>query len=135
MSANHMKCVVLAASAGTWKEQMSDLQSDFQSVVTVQNEVALVENSIRMQPRVILADLSLTRDSSFHWLRRLLSRCPLSRVIVLSDHPAYAVREAAFSAGAAGFVLKIKIASHLLPAVHQVMSGHRYGTLCSEDGR
>ena len=128
MSANHMKCVVLAASPRTLKEQMSDLQVDFQSVVTVQNEGALVENSIRMQPSVVLADLSLTRDSSFGWLRRLLSRCPMSRVIVLSDYPESSVREAAFSAGAAGFVLKVKISSHLLHAVDQVLAGHRYGT-------
>jgi len=107
---------------------MSDLLADFQSVVTVQNEVALVENSIRMQPSVVLADLSLTRDSSFDWLRRLLSRCPMSRVIVLSDYPESSVREAAFSAGAAGFVLKVKISSHLLHAVDQVLAGHRYGT-------
>ena len=129
-----MQCVVLASSTFTLKEQMSDLLADFQSVVTVQNEVALVENSIRMQPSVVLADLSLTRDSSFGWLRRLLSRCPMSRVIVLSDYPEYSVREAAFSAGAAGFVLKVKISSHLLSAVHQVLTGNRYGTLCPTGG-
>ena len=124
---NEIKCVLLADRHQGLSEGIRGLlQRQFQAVVTVMDEAALVESAIRMQPNVVVADLSLTRGESFGWLRRLLARRPESRVIVLSDYPELAVQQAAFEAGAVGYVMKIEISSQLLPAVNAVLSGGAY---------
>lgn len=97
-------------------------------VATVTDETSLVESAVRMRPNIVVADLSLTKGECYGWLRRLLRCRPESCVIVLSDYPEPAVREAAFDAGAAGFVLKIEIATHLLAAVDEVLAGRPYGS-------
>lgn len=74
---------------------------------------------------MVVADISLTRDSSLHWLQRLRQRCPEMKLIVLSFHDEPSVRRAAIEAGADGFVLTRAIATDLLPAVESVLAGRR----------
>jgi DNA-binding NarL/FixJ family response regulator len=125
--AESIKCVLLADRHHTLSEGIRVLlQRQFQAVVTVADETSLLESAARMQPNVVVADLALTQGESFGWLRRLLARCPTSRVIVLSSYGELSVIEAAFEAGAAGFVLKFDITSQLLRAVDDVLAGRRY---------
>lgn len=129
MTCNEIKCVLLGDRHSGLSEGIRGLlHRRFQAVVTVKDEAALVESAVRMQPNVVVADLSLTRGESFGWLRRLLARCPESRVIVLSDYPEATLRNAAFEAGAAGYVLKIEISSQLLFAVNEVLAGRLYAS-------
>ena len=102
------------------------LESEFRAVVMVADEISLMESAARMEPSLVVADLALARGESFGWLRRLLARCPKLRVIVLSDHDELTVKQAAFDAGAAGFVLTRQIASQLLEAVDEVLAGRRF---------
>ena len=102
------------------------LESEFAAVVMVADETSLMESAARLKPTLVVADLALAQGESFGWLRRLLKRCPESHVIVLSAHDELTVMEAAFEAGAAGFVRKREIASHLLDAVDAVLAGRRY---------
>ena len=127
MSTEAIKCVLLADRHQSLSEGIRGLlQRQFQAVVTVADEASLLESAVRMQPTVVVADLALTRGESFGWLRRLLLRCPESRVIVLSAYDEAIVRREAFEAGAAGFVLKSEISSQLLDAVNEVLAGRRY---------
>ena len=102
------------------------LESEFAAVVMVADETSLMESAARLKPTLVVADLALAQGESFGWLRRLLKRCPESRVIVLSVHDELTVMQAAFEAGAAGFVRKREIASQLLDAVDAVLAGRRY---------
>ena len=102
------------------------LESEFEAVVMVADETSLLESAVRMQPSLVVADLALAQGECFGWLRRLLARRPESRVIVLSSHDAQTIMNAAFEAGAAGFVLKREIATQLLGAVDEVLAGRRY---------
>ena len=83
------------------------------------------ETAGRLQPEMVVADISLTRDSSLHWLQRLRQRCPEVKLIVLSFHDEPSVRRAAMESGADGFVLKRAIATDLLPTVESVLAGSR----------
>jgi DNA-binding NarL/FixJ family response regulator len=98
------------------------LESEFDAVVMVADETSLLETATRLHPNVVVADLALEQGESFGWLRRLLARCPESRVIVLSSHDESVIMQAAFEAGAAGFVRKCKIATDLLPALEGVLA-------------
>jgi len=126
MSAEAIKCVLLADRHHGLSEGIRGLlESEFEAVVMVADEKSLVESAARLQPNVVVADLALAKGESFGWLRRLLLRCPESRVIVLSAHDELSVVEAALEAGAAGFVLKREIATKLLPAIESALSGRR----------
>jgi len=127
MSTEAIKCVLLADRHHGLSEGIrSLLENEFRAVVMVADETSLVESAARLQPSLVVADLALARGESFGWLRRLLARCPESRVIVLSAHDELTVMQSAFEAGAAGFVRKREIASQLLDAVDKVLAGHHY---------
>lgn len=102
------------------------LESEFPAVVMVADETSLLATAEKMQPALVVADLALTRGESFGWLRRLLARCPESRVIVLSPHDDVSVMEAAFASGAWGYVRRRDLASELLQAATEVLNGKRY---------
>src|SRR5262249_9203916 len=93
------------------------LETLFRAVVMVADESSLQETATRLQPEVVVADLSLARDRSLRWLERLRQRQPETKLIVLSVHDEPSVRRAAMAAGADAFVLTRAIATDLLPAV------------------
>src|SRR5271170_5569161 len=118
MKSDAIKCVLLAdRHHGLTEGIRSLLETSFDAVVMVADEASFLESAERLRPTVVVADLSLAPGESFGWLRRLLARCPQSRVIVLSTHDEQTVVRTALEAGAVGFVLKRKIASQLLDAV------------------
>ena len=126
MSAEAIKCVLLADRHHGLSEGIRGLlESEFEAVVMVADETSLLESAARLQPNVVVADLALAQGESFGWLRRLLARCPESRVIVLSAHDESSVVQAALAAGAVGFVLKREIATKLLPTIEAAVSGRR----------
>jgi DNA-binding NarL/FixJ family response regulator len=127
MNGATFKCVLLADRHHGLIEGIHGLlETTFGTVVMVTDENSLIESASRMQPAVVVADLSLARGSGFGWLGRLLGRSPASRVIVLSVHDEPTVVQSALEAGASGFVLKRAIATDLLNAVDVVLAGGRY---------
>jgi len=115
-------CVLLAdRHHGLTEGVRGLLETMFQSVVMVADEHSLQESAGRLQPEMAVVDISLTRDSNLHWLRRLRQRCPKMKLIVLSFHDEPSVRQAAMEFGADGFVLTRAIATDLLPAVESVL--------------
>jgi DNA-binding NarL/FixJ family response regulator len=119
-------CVLLAdRHHGLTEGVRGLLETLFATVVMVADEPSLQESAGRLQPEMVVVDLSLTRDSSLHWLQRLRQRCPQMKVIVLSRHDESCARQAAMDAGADGFVLKRAIATDLLPAIESVLAGPR----------
>jgi DNA-binding NarL/FixJ family response regulator len=97
----------------------------FKTVVMVADESSLQESAPRLQPDVVVADLSLAHDRSLAWLRRLRQCYPNMKLVVLSVHDEPSVRRAAMDAGADGFVLTRAIATDLLPAVEAVLARGR----------
>jgi DNA-binding NarL/FixJ family response regulator len=127
MNGETSKCVLLAdRHYGVIEGIHGLLETTFATVVMVTDENSLMESASRLQPAVVVADLSLASGSGFGWLGRLLGQNPASRIIVLSVHDEPTVVESALAAGASGFVLKRAIASDLLNAVDAVLAGERY---------
>ena len=121
------KCVLLADRHHGLIEGIDGLlKTTFATVVMVTDENSLIESASRMQPAVVVADLSVPGGGGFAWLGRLLGQSPASKVIVLSVHDEPTVVQSALEAGASGFVLKRAIASDLLNAVDAVLAGKRY---------
>jgi DNA-binding NarL/FixJ family response regulator len=116
-----LSCVLLAdRHHGLTEGVRGLLATAFGSVVMVSDEVSLFEGAGRLQPDVVIVDLSLVRHSSLDWLQALRQDCPGVKVVVLSVHDERSVRDAALKAGADAFVLKRAIATDLLNVVDAV---------------
>ena len=80
----------------------------------------------RLQPDVVVMDISLPGVSGIEGLRHILAREPRARVLMFSmhDEPIFATR--AFAAGALGYVTKASAPEVLVDAVRAVAQGERY---------
>ena len=117
-------CVLLAdRHHGLTEGVRGLLETAFGTVVMVADEASLIDGAGRLQPDVVVVDLSLAQVAGLDWLRTLRQRCPDLKVIVLSIHDEQSVRKAAMEAGADAFVLKRAIATDLLSAVDAVRGG------------
>jgi DNA-binding NarL/FixJ family response regulator len=102
------------------------LEERFTTTVMVADERSLFEAVRRMEPDLVVVDLSLPVSGSVNIVRDLLSRYPGLRVIVLSVHDEHPAVSQALGAGAAGFVLKRTVATDLTAAVDAVLRGETY---------
>jgi DNA-binding NarL/FixJ family response regulator len=102
------------------------LEGKFMATVMVADEASLLEAVPRFEPDLVVVDLSLPASGGVNVVRRLFSRHPDLRVIVLSVHDEPVALSQALGAGAAGFVLKRTAARDLTAAVDAVLRGETY---------
>jgi two-component system, NarL family, response regulator NreC len=98
--------------------------------VVVDGEAGDAEQAVRLarlhKPDVILLDVVMPGRSGLEAAPDILAAAPQAKILVLSmqDDPSY-VRQA-FSAGAAGYLLKEAADDELVQAVREVAAGRRY---------
>jgi DNA-binding NarL/FixJ family response regulator len=80
----------------------------------------------RLNPDVILLDLSMKGDSGLETIPRLRADMPHVRIVVLTLWDTAAYRHAALAQGADGFVSKVAMNVDLLPAIRNTAS-RRHG--------
>jgi DNA-binding NarL/FixJ family response regulator len=89
---------------------------------------ALVERAEKLQPDIILLDISMPLLNGLDAARQLRKVAPESKLIFLTMHatPVYAME--AFKAGASGYLIKRSAASELKQAIRAVVQGQQYLT-------
>jgi DNA-binding NarL/FixJ family response regulator len=102
------------------------LEGRFAATVMVADEPSLFEAVVRMQPDLVVVDLSLPVSGNINVVRNLLGRYSGLRVIVLSVHDEPVALSQALGAGAAGFVLKRTVGADLTAGVDAVLRGEIY---------
>lgn len=80
----------------------------------------------KLQPALVLLDLSLPGFSGLEALREMNKRYPEARVLVLTVHKNEEYVLEALEAGARGYVLKDATREELISAMRYVMSGKTY---------
>jgi DNA-binding NarL/FixJ family response regulator len=129
MASNDVRCVVLAdRHHGLMEGVRSLLETTFDAVVMVADELSLLEGASRMSAALAVVDLALTRGDGIGVIKRLRDRCPEMKMIVISVLEEASISTSAMAAGADGFVLKSAIATDLLMAVDAVLAGQSYVT-------
>ena len=127
MTDSSSSCVLLADEHHGLVEGIRGLlETTFTTVFMVADQSSLLEGAERLQPRVVILALSLARGDLPGLLRRIAKRSPASKILVLTVYDEANVAEAVMQAGADAVVLKRSIATDLLPAVDEVLAGHRY---------
>jgi DNA-binding NarL/FixJ family response regulator len=102
------------------------LATVFSAVVMVADEESLLEAVERLDPDLVVVDLSMPAREGANVARQLMGRYPRLRAVVLSVHDETAVVDRVLDSGVAGFVLKRSAATDLLPAVEAVLRGGRF---------
>jgi DNA-binding NarL/FixJ family response regulator len=85
-----------------------------------------VQIAVKLQPDLLVTDLSMPGISGMASIREIKRRCAHTRVLVLTVHRDYEYVSASLSAGADGYVLKDAGRDELISAVNSVLNGKAY---------
>ena len=104
------------------------LADDFELVGMVEDGRALVATAKKLQPDVVVADISMPHLNGIDAMALMKKDNPGIKVVFLTMHqePAYARR--ALEAGAAGFVVKHSAPEELVMAIQAALKGHTFIT-------
>ena len=99
---------------------------EFEIVGTVPDGHALVEAAAKLQPDIILADISMPILGGIDALRQIRQQRNDAKVILLTMHPEVPYALEALDAGASGYVLKSSANEELFAAIREVLRGGIY---------
>lgn len=121
--------IVLADDHALVREGLRALvqgHSDLEIVGEAADASEACELAVRLQPDVVVLDLSMPGSSGSEATVRLREACPAAKIVVLTVHeePSYVVRS--MRAGAQAYVLKRSASSTLVDAVRAVAAGGTY---------
>lgn len=84
------------------------------------------------QPDLIVLDISLPGTSGIDLARELGGSHPKLKIVFLTVHADLDYAAEALAVGACGYVVKARLASDLIPALHAAVDGTRFISPCPE---
>ena len=100
------------------------LKLAFEVVGIVFNGESLVQASSKLNPDIIVTDISMPILNGFEAVDRLRKSGSTAKVIFLTVHSDPDFVRAGLATGAVGYVVKPRIATDLLVAIREVLEGH-----------
>ena len=104
------------------------LESEFEIVGTVEDGRVLVKEAERLNPDVIVSDISMPLLNGVEAVRQLKKTNDQIKVVFLTMHPDVSFAALAFEVGASGYVIKSSASRELVTAINDVMMGKTYVT-------
>jgi DNA-binding NarL/FixJ family response regulator len=102
------------------------LSGTYDIVGTVGDGLSLLESAARLAPEVIVSDITMPGIDGFGAARSLKRAGCRSRLVFLTVHEDPDFAREAFSLGADAYVVKSRMASDLLNAIHEVVAGRKF---------
>ncbi len=102
------------------------LKDEFEIVGTVEDGRALVSAAKRLDPDVIVVDISMPLLNGIEAIEQLRKAGSRAKVIFLTMHSDMTYATRAFEVGASGYVLKHSAPSELITAIRQVLKGESF---------
>jgi len=99
------------------------LGEDFEVVGTANNGRDAVVATLRLNPDVLVIDISMPVLNGLQAALQLRSAKQPTKVVFLTVHTGQDFVHAALSAGASGYVTKGEVATDLVPAIHEALAG------------
>ncbi len=104
------------------------LCADFDISGVVEDGRELVAAAQKLQPDVIVADISMPLLNGIEAVRQIKKRHPGIKVVFLTMHPDVAYAVNALNAGGSGYVLKHSAPDELIAAIQEALKGRIYIT-------
>jgi DNA-binding NarL/FixJ family response regulator len=98
----------------------------FEVVGEAGDGIEAIAQARRLEPDLVIMDLSMPRMNGFEALREITRRHPKLKAVALTMHCSEEHLRDALAAGASGYVLKTVSHDDLLKAIRGVMEGQRY---------
>lgn len=119
--------VLLADDHGPMIERVKALlEADFEIVGSVDNGRDLVSEAGRLQPDIILLDISMPILTGIEAAHQMRKNGIKARFVFLTVHERVEFVHACLAEGALGYVVKSRMASDLVTAVREALSGRRF---------
>jgi DNA-binding NarL/FixJ family response regulator len=121
--------IVIAEDHRILREGLRALLSsnpDFEIAGEVEDGLSAVQCVQKLNPDVVLMDLSMPRMHGMEAIGEIKRRVPGTKILVLTVHKAEEYILAAFEAGVHGYVLKDASHAELVTAIHTVLCGKPY---------
>src|SRR6185295_15335829 len=99
------------------------LRDEFDLLGTARNGEELVAATLRLQPDVILVDISMPVLNGFDAVRSIKTNGSDAKIIFLTMHDDATLLTEAFRCGASGYVLKQAAGEELVTAIREVAEG------------
>ena len=99
------------------------LQSTFDVVGVAHNGIEMVEGAMRLNPDIIVADISMPELDGIEAARRLRNMGATATIVFLTIHEGPEFVEACLAEGALGYVVKSQMKRDLIPAINAALSG------------
>jgi len=110
------------------------LHTSYEIVAEISDGQSLVDAAIRLNPDLVISDVSMPGLSGIEATIEMRKHLPLLKVLMLTMHRDTAYLASALKAGATGYVLKTAAYEELLEAVASVLRGEVYIS-CSVTGK
>jgi DNA-binding NarL/FixJ family response regulator len=104
------------------------LEPEFDLVGIVEDGRALLVAAEKLQPDVIVVDISMPLLNGIEAVRQIKKSHKGIKIVFLTMHPDVTYAASAFEAGASGYVLKHSAPSELIAAITSVLAGQQYVT-------
>ncbi len=102
------------------------LSHEFDVVGAVSDGQMLIDEAERLQPDLLVADISMPLVNGIEAVRRLKEANSQIKVIFLTVHENADYARECIAAGALGYVVKSRMVSDLIEAITAVHAGNRY---------
>ncbi len=102
------------------------LDGEFAIVGSVANGVDLIKAAAQLDPDVIVLDITMPRLNGIEAARRLKHSGCRAKLVFLTVHEDPDYVRAALQAGGAAYIIKARLASDLITAIHEALSEHPF---------
>jgi DNA-binding NarL/FixJ family response regulator len=102
------------------------LQAEFDVVKTVGDGHALLQEAARLEPDILVLDISMPVLDGIEAARQLRAAGSRAKIVFLTVHEAPEYVQAAMAAGAQGYVAKCELATDLLLALREAVADRSF---------
>ncbi len=115
--------ILIAEDHTETRERIANLlASAFDIVAVVSDGQRAVDATVSLQPAVVVLDISMPVLGGFAAAARIRTLTWAPAIVFLTAHDDPALAQAALSLGASAFVLKRKMMTELIPAIHRALN-------------
>jgi DNA-binding NarL/FixJ family response regulator len=123
-SSGNRRRILLADDHPLMLERVTTLlQPTFDVVGVAHNGLQMVEEAMRLNPDIIVADISMPELDGIEAAHRLREMGATASVVFLTIHESPEFVEACLAEGALGYVVKAHMKRDLVPAINAALSG------------